>query len=122
MSSNEQTPPAVSRAEVGEQAWAEVARLQRGAVAGHADFYALAAALVPTLYALEDLAQVLRAQVTRYGHGCGVYDDTRTVDPRVRLAQAAEHLARTRDALRAAQHHGNAFWSAISHIGVEAQR
>lgn len=121
MNRDEQTPPSVARAEVGEQAWADAARLQREAAPDHGDFYALAAALVPTLYGLEDLTNVLRGQVARYGDGRAVYDDTCTVDPAVRLAEAAEHLALTRDALAAAHIQANRFWSAISHIGVEAQ-
>lgn len=114
-------PRVVARAEAGEQAWAEAARLQREATPDHGEFYALAAALVPTLYALHDVTHVLRGQVADYGTGRAVYDDTRTIDPRVRLAQAAEQLTRTRDALAAAHHHANAFWSAISHIGVETE-
>jgi hypothetical protein len=121
VSRDEDTPPAVVHAEAGERAWAEVARLQRDAVPDHADFYALAAALVPTFYAVQDVVNVLRSQVVRYGEARAVYDDTRTVDPGVGLAEAAEQLARTRDALAAAHRYANGFWSAISHISVEDQ-
>lgn len=121
MNTDEQSP-AILRAEDGERAWAEVGRLQLDAVPDHGDFYALTAALVPTLCALQDVANVLRVQVAGYGEGRAVYDDTRSVDPAVRLAEAAEQLARTRDALAAAHHHANGFWSEISHIGIEARR
>lgn len=116
---SEETRPAVASAEAGEQAWADAVRFQRWAAPDHADFYALAAAVVPTLYGLEDLANVLRQQVSRYAEGRRVYDDTREVDPAVRLADAAERLALMRDALATAHDHASGFWSAISHIGVE---
>lgn len=115
----EESRPAVVSAEAGEQAWADTVRFQRWASPDHADFYALAAALVPTLYGLEDLANVLRQQVSRYADGRRVYDDTREIDPVARLADAAERLALLRDALASAHEHANGFWSAISHIGVE---
>ena len=47
-------------------AWEDVVRLQRWAVADHADFYALAGLMVGTLYALEDLTGVLERQVAGY--------------------------------------------------------
>lgn len=84
------------------------------APADHADFYAPASSIVPTLHLLQDLANVLRRQVAGY-------DDTRQVDPVVRLAEAAEHLALLRDALTGAQRQANLFWSSISHVGVKVQ-
>lgn len=111
--------PAVENAERGANAWAAVVHAQRSATPDHTDFYGLAAEIVPTLYTLQDLANVLRRQVAGYAQGRPVYDDTRSVDPTVRLAEAAESLALMRDALAAAQTSANAFWSAISHIGVE---
>jgi hypothetical protein len=120
MSEHEHSSAAVVRAEAGAQAWADAARLQLAAVADHGEFYGLAAALVPTLYALEDLTVVLRRQCAGYGLGRALYDDSGEVDPAVRLAEAAAHLARVRDALADAHRYTNAFWSAIGHIGVEA--
>ena len=60
-------PEAVARGEAGVAAWEDVVRLQRWAVADHADFYALAGLMVGTLYALEDLTGVLERQVAGYG-------------------------------------------------------
>src|SRR3954469_24467206 len=79
-------PEAVARGEAGVAAWEDVVRLQRWAVADHADFYALAGLVVGTLYALEDLAGVLERQVAGYGQtqqaqGRQLYDDTPQVDP-----------------------------------------
>lgn len=116
---SEEIRPAVASAEAGEQAWADAVRFQRWASPDHADFYALAAAVVPTLYGLEDLANVLRQQVSRYAEGRRLYDDTRQVEPATRLADAAERLALLRDALAIAHRHANDYWSAIAHIGVE---
>ena len=121
MSEHEHSSRAVRRAEAGAQAWADAARLQLVAAADHGDFYLLGAALVPTLYAVEDLAVVLRRQCAGYGRGRALYDDSGEVDPAVRLAAAAEHLARVRGALADAHRHANAFWSAIGHIGVQEQ-
>lgn len=117
----EAPPPALARAEAGAQAWHDAVLHQRAAEPDHADIYALTGEIVPTLSTLQDLANVLRAQVAGYGVHQGIYDDSRTVDPAVRLAEAAEYLALMRDALAAAYLHANAFWSAISHIGIEAQ-
>ena len=50
----------------GTAAWEDAVRLQRWATADHADFYALAGEMVATLYALDDLAQVLGRQVAGY--------------------------------------------------------
>lgn len=116
---SEERRPALVSADAGEQAWADTVRFQRWATPDHADFYALAAAVVPTLYVLEDLANVLRQQVSRYAEGRRLYDDTREIDPAVRLADAAERLTSLRDALATAHEQANGFWSAISHIGVE---
>src|SRR3954465_12716555 len=83
---------AVARAEAGIAGWEDAVRLQRWAIPDHADFYALAGEIVASLYALEDLAQVLNKQVSRYGQGQRVYDDTRAVDPAERLGVAAAAL------------------------------
>jgi hypothetical protein len=83
----------------------------------HTDFYALAAEMVVTLQAFDDLAQVLRWQVAGYAHGPTLYDDTHTVDPAVRLSEAAVELGRL---IEYGQAPSNRFWSAIGHIGVEA--
>ena len=112
-------PHVVRHAKVGEEAWREVAVAQLTARPNHSDFYELAGCLSPTLYSLMDLANVLVHQVSTYGDGRRVYDDTRTVDPAVRLAQAAEQLRAMRDALATARGHAEGFWSEIAHIGVE---
>jgi hypothetical protein len=66
--------------------------LQRRATPDHTDFCALAAEMVATLRAFDDVAQVLRGQVAGYAHGRTLYDDTRTVDPAVRFSEAAVEL------------------------------
>src|SRR5215210_7643278 len=86
-------PEVVARGEAGVAAWEDVVRLQRWAVSDHADFYALAGLTVGTLYALEDLTNVLERQVASYpqtqqAHGRQLYDDTRQVDPAERLQVA----------------------------------
>lgn len=111
---------AVGHAQVGAEEWEQVVRAQRHADAEHADFYALAGEIVTTLHALEDLTGVLTRQVDGYAQGRPVYDDTRTVDPAARLAEATALLRDTRTGLCAAALAANRFWSAISHIGVEA--
>src|SRR3954464_15780325 len=83
---------AVARAEAGAAGWEDAVRLQRWATPDHADFYALAGEIVSTLYALDDLAQVLRRQVAAYEQGRRIYDDPRRVDPAVRLAEAVAEL------------------------------
>src|SRR3954471_17174260 len=83
---------AVARAEAGVNGWEDAVRLQRWATPDHADFYALAGEIVSTLYALDDLAQVLRRQVAAYEQGRRIYDDTRRFDPAVRLAEAVADL------------------------------
>jgi hypothetical protein len=70
---------------------------------------------------MQDLAGVLGDQVAEYGRGRAVYDDTRSYDPEARLAEAADDLRQLGHALGVARRHANRFWSAISHIGVEAQ-
>lgn len=111
--------PAVARAEQATDGWEDVARLQRWAGPDHADFYALAGELVRTLHAVEDLTQVLAAQVARYATGRTLYDDTRAVDPATRLADAVEQLRAARAGVAAAESRFNEFWSTVGHIGVE---
>jgi hypothetical protein len=111
---------APEHAETAAQAWAEAVRAQRSAEPDHADFYAIGAELVATLHALQDMAALLRGQVAGYAHGRAIYDDSRTVDPVLRLAEAADLLAQLRDDLSPALQKANRYWSAISHIGVEA--
>ncbi|WP_239028567.1 hypothetical protein [Pseudonocardia acidicola] len=119
MTEQEDYSLAVARARDGAEAWTDVVRYQRGAVPDHTDLYALAGELVQTLYALQDLAVVLRGQVAGYAAGRAVYDDCHQVDPARRLAEAAGLLALTRDALGVAGQRASGFWSAIGHIGVE---
>ncbi len=114
-----QHPTATSRAAEGTDGWEQAARHQRHAAADHADFYALAGEIVTTLHALEDLTGVLSRQVAGYAEGRPVYDDTRTVDPAARLAEATALLRDTSTGLRAAALAANRFWSAIGHIGTE---
>ena len=111
---------AAARAERGTAGWEDAARLQRWATADHADFYALAGEVVRTLDALDDLARVLGRQVAGYAQGRAVYDDTREVDPRVRLTDAVAELAQLSNALFVAERAANRFWSAIGHIGVDS--
>jgi hypothetical protein len=111
--------PAVARAEVATEAWRDAARMQLRAEPNHSDLYALAAEIVASLSAVQDLTSVLRDQVTGYGQGRAVYDDTRTVDPQARLAEAGVQLAQLHAALTTGLRGANGFWSAIGHIGVE---
>ncbi len=118
---------AVARAETGTGAWEDAVRLQRWATSDHADFSALACETVATLHALEDLARVLCRQVAGYAagqqaRGRVVYDDTRQIDPRRRLAEAGTDLDILADRLLSAERAANAFWSGIGHIGVEDTR
>lgn len=117
-------PEAVRQADAGARAWRAVVHAQQSTTPDHADFYALAAELVDTLFSIGSLAGVLARQVEGYTQrrpvGERVYDDSRTVDPVTRLDEAAEHLRAMGDvvgddALRSV----NAFWNAIGHIGVE---
>ena len=112
-------PRAVRSAAAAATAWAETVQHQQLATPRHADFYAVAGEMVATLYALDDLTVVLAAQVGAYGEGRAVYDDTRTVDPTTRLAEAVQRLRGMRAALGPAATEANAFWSEIGHIGVE---
>lgn len=116
---DEQRSPALDRAAEGTDGWEQVVRHQRHATPDHADFYALAGEIVTTLHAFDDLAAVLAEQVATYAEGRPVYDDTRTVDPAARLAEATSLLHDTRTGVRAAAQAANRFWSAISHIGTE---
>lgn len=118
-STEDHRAPAVARAEQATDGWDDVARLQRWATPDHADFYALAGELVSTLHAVEDLAEVLVAQVGGYGRGRALYDDTRDVDPVARLADATEQLRAARAGVVIASARFNEFWSSIGHIGVE---
>jgi hypothetical protein len=115
------TPHAARAAESGAQAWRRAVHAQGSATPDHGDFYALAAEMVDTLRALEALARLLGGQMSTYGHGRAVYDDTRTVDPRRRLAEAGRALATLQADLAAAEREANAFFSAIGHIGVELE-
>jgi len=110
---------AVRLAEAGTAEWEDAVRLQRWATPGHADFYALAGEMVSTLYALEDLAQVLGRQVSGYGRGRRLYDDTRQVDPAERLQVAASALQELHLLASSAADRANRFWTAIGHIGVD---
>jgi hypothetical protein len=112
-------PVAVTRANAGAAAWEDAVRLQRWAAPDHAEFYALAGEVVRTLWALDDLARVLGRQVSGYGRGRAVYDDTHEVDPQARLTDAVAELAQLSNALVVAERAANRFWSAIGHIGVE---
>ena len=121
---NEDCDTAAARAERGSSAWQDAVRLQRWASPAHSDFCGLACELVATLYAIEDLAQVLHRQVGRYQReqqqaGQLVYDDTREMDPAERLQVAAVALTELRSQAACAEFWANAFWSAIGHIGVE---
>jgi len=116
--------PAAARAARGASAWQDAVRLQRWATPAHRDFSALGCELVATLYAVEDLAQVLYRQVGRYQReqqqaGQLFYDDTREMDPAERLQVAAVALTELRSTAASAESWANAFWSAIGHIGVE---
>lgn len=119
MNSPDERPHALRSGEAAATAWAETVEHQQQAQPRRADFYALAGEVVATLYALDDLTVVLVAQVGGYGHHRGVYDDTRTVDPATRLADAVQCLNGVRAGLGSAADAANAFWSAIGHIGVE---
>ena len=112
-------PAAVVAAERAGELWTDVVRLQRWTDPDHADIYAIAGELVATLTALDDLASVLARQVSDYGKGRALYDDSRQIDPAERLAEAVKRLRSAQTAIRAAWVAANGFWSAIGHIGVE---
>jgi hypothetical protein len=113
--------PAVAQAEQGADGWHDAVALQSYASAEHADFYALAAAMVSTLHSLDDIAGVLRRQVRGYARRTDLYDDTRQIDPADRLMQACDELTVVRTALVTAAGAANRFWSAVGHIGIEVQ-
>src|SRR4051794_33529541 len=101
---------AADRAGRGSTSWEDAVRLQRWATPAHRDFSALGCELVATLYAIEDLAQVLHRQVSRYQRdqqqaGRLVYDDTREMDPAERLQVAAVALTELRATAASAE-----FW------------
>ena len=110
---------AVIAAERGAELWTDVVRLQRWTDPDHTDVYAIACELVATLNAFDDLASVLARQVSGYGQGRALYDDTRQIDPVERLAKAVKQLRSAQAAIRTAGAAANGFWSAIGHIGVE---
>src|SRR5690242_9888143 len=84
--------PAVIAAERAAELWTDVVRLQRWTDPDHADIYAIAGELVATLTAVNDLAAVLARQISGYGDGRALYDDTYQVDPVERLAEAVRQL------------------------------
>jgi hypothetical protein len=113
--------PALAQAETGAEAWRTAVRHQLRAPGVHADFYALAGAAVLTLHALDDLFRILDTQVAGYATGRPVYDDTGEIHPVERLHQARAEIDATRHGLHRAERAANGFWSAIGHIGIEAQ-
>ena len=62
---------------------------------------------------------MLARQISDYGDGRALYDDTYQVDPAERLAEAVRELRAAQTDLRDAGAAANRFWSAIGHIGVE---
>jgi hypothetical protein len=108
---------AVEAAEAGAGEWRAAVVAQRSATPDHTDFYVIACELVGTLRALEALIRVLGDQVAGYGLGRALRDDE-NADPAVRLANAADELARTRALVARAEQTANGFWSAIGHIGT----
>jgi hypothetical protein len=109
---------AVVAAQAGAGEWRAAVVAQRVITPDHGDFYSLASELVATLRALEALTCVLGRQVAGYALGRDVRDDE-SRNPNVRLADAADYLARARESLVYAEREANEFWSAIGHIGVE---
>lgn len=116
---DDERPLALVRAEEGTDAWSDVARYQRWTSPDHAGFYTLAGELVSTLHAFEDLTGVLVDQVAGYAIGRTLYDDTRGVDPAVRLTDALTQLRAARAGLRVTATAINEFWSSVGHVGVE---
>ena len=112
------TAPAVTRAETASAAWRAAAHHQREAVADHADFYALSGEMTTTLRALDDLLRVLRHQVSGYGDGRCLYDDTGQISAVGRLQEAVSAIEVAQTRLAETEQLVNAFWSAIGHIGV----
>lgn len=123
---HEDRPVLVRQAEAGAAAWRAVVHAQRSATPMHADFYALARSLAETLAAVRSLAGVLARQVATYGDGLAaglrVYDDSRAIDPRERLASASVQAEAIAEALGAAEWATQQFFSAISHSGAEETR
>ena len=119
MNTPDERPRAVRSADAASIGWVETVEHQQDAPPRHADFYDIAADVVATLYALDDLSVVLARQVGGYGQGRALYDDTRTVDPADRIAEAVAYLRGMRAGLAATTAAANSFWSAIGHIGVE---
>jgi hypothetical protein len=115
---HDETAPAVSRAEQASEAWRAAARHQRQAAADHADFHALGGEVTTTLRALDDLFGVLRRQVSAYGDGRCLYDDTGRVSAVGRLQEAVSAIEVAQTRLAETEQLVNAFWSAIGHIGV----
>ncbi len=76
MNAHDERPRTLRSAEAASAAWSETVEHQQDAPPRHADFYAVAAEIVATLYALDDLTVVLAAQVGGYGQGRILYDDT----------------------------------------------
>ena len=122
MNTADDRPRALRSAETAATAWAETVEHQQHATGRHADFYALAGEMVATLNAIDDLTVVLAHQVARYGQGRALYDDTRTADPADRLFEAVDCLRGVRAGLAATSAAANAFWSAVGHIGVDADQ
>lgn len=115
--------PVVRSAERGAHAWRTAVHEQRSAELDHSDFYALAAELVDTLRVVEEVLCDLAVRADLYADavpaGQRVYDDTRTVDPRTRLAEAAGALRAAVRPLRSAEAGVDRYWSAVGHIGVQ---
>ncbi|MGD9525318.1 hypothetical protein [Pseudonocardia sp.] len=119
MTERDERPTAVVHAERGAQAWRAAEMAQRMTAPDHSDFYALAGELVDTLRAVEALAAVLAQQVAGYAAGRPVYDDSGVIEPRTRLRAGVLALAELRHGVAEGERAVNAFWNAISHIGVE---
>lgn len=111
---------AVQHVESAAEACRSAFLTQRTASPDHADFYALAGAVVDVLRAVDALLGVLAQQVGRYGVGRRLYDDEGH-DPAERLAGAVAHLGMARDALGTADAAFSAFWSSVGHIGMEVE-
>lgn len=109
-------PTAIAHANAGASAWRSAVHAQLGSAASHSDFYLFGADLVETLRAVDGLLSVLERQVGRYAEGRDLYDDAGS-DPVVRIQEATEHLRIMRARLAEAERAGNAFWSAVGHIG-----
>lgn len=118
----EPTParPAVVAAQAGSQWWDLATRTQRArrpGVLDHGEFYELAAELVATLRAVQDMAGALARQSAGYGEHRALRDDE-GADPIQRLADATGHADDLHAALAAALRPAHAYWSEISHVGL----